>query len=107
MGSSGAGKSTLLDVLAKRKTFGNIQGTILYNGKEIKSSHLPTNIAGYVRQDDYHYGQLTVRQTLNYAADLRCRATRKEKKEKVGFDWKFLATQILFNLFIRLCLLLG
>ncbi|RYH28500.1 ATP-binding cassette domain-containing protein [archaeon] len=31
MGSSGAGKSTLLDILANRKTMGNIEGTIYVN----------------------------------------------------------------------------
>ena len=92
LGTSGAGKSTLLDVLAKRKTYGNISGTVLYNGKEITGAHLNTNIAGYVRQDDYHLHALTVRQTMNYAADLRCRISRKEKREKVIF--------LKFNFFI-------
>jgi ABC-type multidrug transport system ATPase subunit len=71
-------------VLAKRKTFGNIEGNILYNGKRIKSSHLPTNIAGYVRQDDYHLAPLTVRESMQFAADLRCRSSEKEKREKVS-----------------------
>eukprot|EP01096_Ripella_sp_DP13-Kostka_P012991 TRINITY_DN553_c0_g1_i1.p1 TRINITY_DN553_c0_g1~~TRINITY_DN553_c0_g1_i1.p1 ORF type:complete len:670 (+),score=256.24 TRINITY_DN553_c0_g1_i1:194-2203(+) len=91
LGSSGAGKSTLLDVLAKRKTYGNIGGTVLYNGKEIKSSHLPTNIAGYVRQDDYHLAALTVRETLLFAADLRCRVSDREKREKVDYLIKALS----------------
>lgn len=86
MGTSGAGKTTLLDVLAKRKTYGHIEGTVLYNGKQIDKTHLETNIAGYVRQDDYHLAQLTVQQTLHYAADLRCRASRKEKDQKVCFN---------------------
>eukprot|EP01096_Ripella_sp_DP13-Kostka_P013022 TRINITY_DN555_c0_g1_i7.p1 TRINITY_DN555_c0_g1~~TRINITY_DN555_c0_g1_i7.p1 ORF type:complete len:576 (-),score=221.88 TRINITY_DN555_c0_g1_i7:533-2260(-) len=91
LGTSGAGKSTLLDVLAKRKTFGNIEGNILYNGKRIKSSHLPTNIAGYVRQDDYHLASLTVRQSLQFAADLRCRTSEQEKRDKVNYLIKALS----------------
>eukprot|EP01096_Ripella_sp_DP13-Kostka_P013015 TRINITY_DN555_c0_g1_i12.p1 TRINITY_DN555_c0_g1~~TRINITY_DN555_c0_g1_i12.p1 ORF type:complete len:683 (-),score=270.81 TRINITY_DN555_c0_g1_i12:138-2150(-) len=91
LGTSGAGKSTLLDVLAKRKTFGNIEGNILYNGKRIKSSHLPTNIAGYVRQDDYHLAPLTVRESMQFAADLRCRSSEKEKREKIDYLIKALS----------------
>lgn len=84
LGSSGAGKSTLLDVLAKRKTFGKIEGNVLYNGKVLKTRHLATNIAGYVRQEDFHIASLTVKQTLMYAADLRCYLMpERAKREKV------------------------
>jgi ABC-type multidrug transport system ATPase subunit len=69
MGASGAGKSTLLDVLAARKTVGTIQGEILYNGSLQSNQHMKSS--AYVMQDNVHIAQLTVLQTLSYAASLR------------------------------------
>lgn len=69
MGASGAGKSTLLDVLAARKTTGEIAGDILFNGASRTASIMRSS--AYVMQDNVHIGVLTVRQTLNYAAALR------------------------------------
>ena len=48
MGSSGAGKTTLLDVLAKRKTIGTIEGTILLNGEPLRIDF--ERLTGYVEQ---------------------------------------------------------
>ncbi len=48
MGSSGAGKTTLLDVLAKRKTIGKVEGTILLNGEPLKIDF--ERLTGYVEQ---------------------------------------------------------
>ena len=69
MGASGAGKSTLLDVLAGRKTTGEINGDILFNGSEVTPAVMRSS--AYVMQDNVHIGVLTVRQTLTYAAQLR------------------------------------
>lgn len=69
MGASGAGKSTLLDVLADRKTTGEISGDILFNGAP--RNPLVMRSTAYVMQDNHHIGVLTVRQTLTYAAHLR------------------------------------
>ena len=52
MGSSGAGKTTLLDVLAKRKTIGEIEGTILLNGSPLDISF--ERVTGYVEQMGKH-----------------------------------------------------
>jgi len=84
LGGSGAGKTTLLDVLSKRKNSGKITGEVLYNGKRHKGASLPTSMAGYVRQEDYHLGSLTVYDTLKYAAMLRCHyLPEKERQERV------------------------
>jgi ABC-type multidrug transport system ATPase subunit/ABC-type multidrug transport system permease subunit len=69
MGASGAGKSTLLDILAGRKTTGEIVGDILFNGGERTRAVIRSS--AYVMQDNVHIGVLTVRQTLHYAAHLR------------------------------------
>ena len=69
MGASGAGKSTLLDVLAGRKNVGTISGDILFDGVE-RNASLSRNMA-YVMQDDLHIPNLTVKETLYFAAELR------------------------------------
>jgi ABC-type multidrug transport system fused ATPase/permease subunit len=69
MGASGAGKSTLLDVLADRKTIGDITGEIYINGRERTRSMMKST--AYVMQDNAHIGSLTVKETLFFAALLR------------------------------------
>ncbi|KAL0078387.1 ABC-2 type transporter-domain-containing protein [Phycomyces blakesleeanus] len=69
MGSSGAGKTTLLDVLARRKTIGSIEGTILLNGEALMSDF--ERITGYCEQMDIHQPAVTVREALRFSAYLR------------------------------------
>jgi len=57
MGASGAGKSTLLDVLAYRKTTGEIGGDILFNGSLCTPAIMRSS--AYVMQDNVHIGVLT------------------------------------------------
>ena len=65
-----AGKSTLLDTLAGR-TQKNLalSGSIKVNGHEAKLTY---GKVAYVPQDDQLTGTLTVRETVNFAAKLRC-----------------------------------
>uniref|UniRef100_H3GQ62 ABC transporter domain-containing protein n=1 Tax=Phytophthora ramorum TaxID=164328 RepID=H3GQ62_PHYRM len=70
MGSSGAGKTTLMDVIAGRKTGGQIRGQILLNG------HPATDLAirrstGYCEQMDIHSESSTIREALMFSAFLR------------------------------------
>lgn len=69
MGSSGAGKTTLMDVLAARKTDGEIHGEVLMNGKPLPISFQRTT--GYCEQVDVHLPQATVREALEFSALLR------------------------------------
>ena len=69
---SGAGKSTLLDILAMRKTSGEIGGNVLFNGvpgQDLKM--LLRRVTGYVTQEDIMKETLTVRETLSFTAELR------------------------------------
>ncbi|KAG5183352.1 ABC-2 type transporter-domain-containing protein [Tribonema minus] len=70
MGSSGAGKTTLLDVLASRKSGGDITGLVTLNGhpKDKKSF---TRVAGYVEQNDVHSPVVTVREAVMFSATMR------------------------------------
>ena len=70
MGSSGAGKTTLMDVIAMRKTSGEITGKIELNGHEQeKTSFLRSS--GYVEQFDVQSPELTVRETVEFSGRLR------------------------------------
>eukprot|EP00189_Rhodosorus_marinus_P009860 CAMPEP_0184740756 /NCGR_PEP_ID=MMETSP0315-20130426/3753_1 /TAXON_ID=101924 /ORGANISM="Rhodosorus marinus, Strain UTEX LB 2760" /LENGTH=1400 /DNA_ID=CAMNT_0027210617 /DNA_START=206 /DNA_END=4408 /DNA_ORIENTATION=+ len=69
MGSSGAGKTTLMDVLARRKTAGDISGEILVNGFAQGMSF--GRMSGYVEQMDIHVSKTTVREAIKFSAKLR------------------------------------
>ncbi|KAL4890653.1 ABC-2 type transporter-domain-containing protein [Aspergillus ambiguus] len=79
MGCSGAGKTTLLDVLAQRKDSGEINGSILVDGRPQGISFQRTT--GYCEQMDVHESTSTVREALVFSALLRQPATvaREEK----------------------------
>ena len=80
MGSSGAGKTTLLDVLAQRKTAGDITGEILINGAPIDPETLP-RFSGYVEQQNIHVMSETVEEALQFSAALRLSYPKGCKKE--------------------------
>ncbi|KAL2652756.1 hypothetical protein R1flu_020884 [Riccia fluitans] len=84
MGSSGAGKTTLLDVLAGRKTVGRITGEILINGYP-KVPDTFARISGYVEQNDIHTPFITVKESLDFSANLRLpsKANRKQFVKEV------------------------
>lgn len=70
LGTSGAGKSTLVKALTghERAT----SGTILIDGLDLNAAFdVLRRRIGYVPQDDILHGQLTVRDTLDFAAQLR------------------------------------
>ena len=82
--ASGAGKSTLLDVLANRKTTGEIRGKVLFDGEE--RSIATNRSSAYVMQDNIHIAVLTVRQTLTYAAHLRMPETVSLKEKNIRIN---------------------
>eukprot|EP01103_Thecamoeba_quadrilineata_P005447 TRINITY_DN15243_c0_g1_i1.p1 TRINITY_DN15243_c0_g1~~TRINITY_DN15243_c0_g1_i1.p1 ORF type:complete len:644 (+),score=100.96 TRINITY_DN15243_c0_g1_i1:141-2072(+) len=69
MGSTGAGKSTLLDVLVGYKNTGQLNGDIKINGQP-RNSHFK-RMAGYVTQDDCLMETQTVRETLQFCANIK------------------------------------
>ncbi|KAL9648047.1 hypothetical protein ABK040_012101 [Willaertia magna] len=81
MGPSGAGKTSLLNILAQRVK--ETSGEITVNGTKITNSF--RSLSAFVQQDDVLMGNLTVRETLRYAALLRLpkNITWKEKMERV------------------------
>ncbi|KAH9199408.1 ABC-2 type transporter-domain-containing protein [Zygosaccharomyces rouxii] len=69
MGESGAGKTTLLNVLAQRVNMGTVTGDMLVNAKPLPQSF--NRSCGYVAQADNHMAELSVRESLRFAAVLR------------------------------------
>jgi ABC-type multidrug transport system ATPase subunit len=70
MGASGAGKSTFLDILARRSKRGDVSGTMLVNGREVKNAEFK-KVTGFVDQEDTLMSTLTVYETVLYSALLR------------------------------------
>ncbi|MCO5582935.1 hypothetical protein L7F22_036838 [Adiantum nelumboides] len=80
LGPPGAGKSTLLLELAgKLGTDLRTNGTITFNGHTL-SEFRPQRTCSYISQNDKHIAELTVRETLDFAA--RCQG--------VGFKYDIL-----------------
>ncbi|KAL9649908.1 hypothetical protein ABK040_011381 [Willaertia magna] len=81
MGPSGSGKTSLLNILSQRvkQTKGNLKTNGELIGKNYRS------LTAYVEQDDVLLGNLTVKETLRYAALLRLPKTMnyKEKMSRV------------------------
>lgn len=70
LGGSGAGKTTLLNSIAGRIPTGTLTGQILLNGQKRERSTWKKTV-GYVEQEDLLYNDLTVFESLSYAAQLR------------------------------------
>ncbi|XP_038639130.1 broad substrate specificity ATP-binding cassette transporter ABCG2-like [Scyliorhinus canicula] len=86
LGPTGSGKTSLLDVLANRKDQKGLKsGQILLNGRLVDSNF---NLqSAYVVQDDVLMGTLTVKENLEFSANLRLprkRYTLEEKQQKVN-----------------------
>ncbi|CAI9106961.1 OLC1v1006213C1 [Oldenlandia corymbosa var. corymbosa] len=70
LGPPGSGKSTLLQALAGKTAKGlKKSGTISYNGHEL-DEFVVQRTSAYISQTDNHIAELTVRETLDFAA--RC-----------------------------------
>jgi ABC-type multidrug transport system ATPase subunit/pSer/pThr/pTyr-binding forkhead associated (FHA) protein len=69
VGPSGAGKTTLLRALSGQQPAQ--EGQVLYGGRDLYRALDLRRRMGYVPQDDLLHPQLTVRQALDYAAELR------------------------------------
>ncbi|KAL7108005.1 hypothetical protein ACP275_06G088600 [Erythranthe tilingii] len=87
VGVSGAGKTTLMDVLAGRKTGGQIEGSISISGYP-KNQSTFARVSGYCEQTDIHSPHVTVYESVVYSAWLRLspdvdKETRKMFVEEV------------------------
>ncbi|KAL4512252.1 hypothetical protein ABPG72_005254 [Tetrahymena utriculariae] len=86
MGSSGAGKTTLLNILCCRA--GNtkevkLSGEITANGKSFDARSF-SNFAAYVMQEDLIMETMTIREALQFAANLKMIGSQQQKDAKVN-----------------------
>ncbi|XP_024525458.1 ABC transporter G family member 31 [Selaginella moellendorffii] len=95
LGPPGSGKSTLLRALAgKLDPSLKTSGSITYNGHSFQDFEA-RRTASYISQDDNHIGELTVRETLDFAArcqgvgftyDMLVELVRREKEAHIRPD---------------------
>lgn len=77
LGPSGSGKTSLLNALAAVENGRSVtSGRILVDGKKIAKDY--RRVAAYVQQDDSLYSTLTVRECIQYSAQLRLPSTASE-----------------------------
>ncbi|KAJ3013164.1 ATP-binding cassette sub- G member 2 [Thoreauomyces humboldtii] len=91
MGSSGAGKTTLLNCLTGRLGTGTLSGTITLDGQPRDPKTWKRAMA-FVEQDDALYSNLTVTETLHYAALLRLPSKKYTTKAKIAHADEVLAS---------------
>lgn len=102
VGGSGAGKSTFMKCISgvDRPT----SGKVLINGENLYDNYdeLKYNI-GYVPQEDIVYSNLTLHDTLQYAAKLRMpdNTTRKERNIRIKEVLEIVQLTELENSYIR------
>jgi ABC-type multidrug transport system ATPase subunit len=84
MGASGAGKTTLLNILAGRITKdkdNDLSGEVLFNGKSYSLNEI-SSFSGYVLQSDILIEFLTVKETLQFGANLKIKGTEEQKQHR-------------------------
>lgn len=79
MGASGAGKTTLLNALACRINAKSLSGSMTANGVHYDQESFG-DFANYVMQQDVLMETLTVRETLELAANLKLNLSEEEKQ---------------------------
>ncbi|WIA32105.1 hypothetical protein OEZ86_002956 [Tetradesmus obliquus] len=85
MGPSGAGKSTLMDILAMRKSTGQLAGAVLTDGQPATRTFI--SHTSYIPQANNFIPAMTARETLAFYADItlpcKSRAARSCRVEEV------------------------
>lgn len=86
MGTSGSGKTTLLSAISLRldRRIMQVSGTIHLNGM-VYDTGILKSCSSYVMQDDLLHPDLSVEETLKYAAELRLggKMTRAQREQRL------------------------
>eukprot|EP00027_Filamoeba_sp_ATCC50430_P004270 CAMPEP_0168546348 /NCGR_PEP_ID=MMETSP0413-20121227/3452_1 /TAXON_ID=136452 /ORGANISM="Filamoeba nolandi, Strain NC-AS-23-1" /LENGTH=618 /DNA_ID=CAMNT_0008576523 /DNA_START=103 /DNA_END=1959 /DNA_ORIENTATION=- len=87
LGGSGSGKTTFLNTLAGRMKESHMKGSISINGQRYDTTDNKLHskllsLGAYVTQDDYLLPNLTVRETLTFAAQLKLPSTMSSQQKK-------------------------
>jgi len=70
LGPSGAGKSTFMDILALRKSVGNLTGRLLVNGQRATKRFVRKT--AYVPQEDNFVPTMTTWEVMSFYANVSC-----------------------------------
>lgn len=83
LGPSGSGKTTLLDILALRKTVGDVHGRMLLNGDPYKRSTSMHHVA-YVPQEEVFPPSLSCEEVMQYWSNLALPASmpRQQRQQR-------------------------
>ncbi|KAK6481899.1 broad substrate specificity ATP-binding cassette transporter ABCG2-like [Huso huso] len=103
LGPTGSGKTSLLDVIAGRKDPKGLRSGQVLVDSEIVNADMRMRSA-YVVQDDILMGTLTVRENLEFSANLRLSRiefSAEDKKLKVNAVIRELSLQDFFSLFSK------
>ena len=68
MGPSGSGKTTFMTTIAGKATYGKMSGTVLINERSDLPIRTFKNMTGFVPQEDIMLREMTVEETLKFAA---------------------------------------
>ncbi|KAJ8767987.1 hypothetical protein K2173_020927 [Erythroxylum novogranatense] len=94
LGPPGSGKTTLLKALAGKLGDLRVKGRVTYCGHEF-SEFIPERTGAYISQHDLHYGEMTVRETLDFSGrclgvgtryDMLMELSRREKEVGIKPD---------------------
>ncbi|PIA39226.1 hypothetical protein AQUCO_02700421v1 [Aquilegia coerulea] len=95
LGPPGSGKTTLLQALSGRLDKGlRVKGNVTYCGHEF-CEFVPQKTCAYISQNDLHFGEMTVRETLDFSGrclgvgtryDLLMELSRREKEAGIKPD---------------------
>jgi len=85
MGTSGAGKTTLLQFLSNKMFPSSLEcsGSVTINKKKRETLNYD-QFTAFVQQDDILMDMMTIRECVEFAADLRCPGTAKRRHERVN-----------------------
>uniref|UniRef100_A0A9I9DQ34 ABC transporter domain-containing protein n=1 Tax=Cucumis melo TaxID=3656 RepID=A0A9I9DQ34_CUCME len=86
LGPPSSGKTTLLKALAGKSDDDlKLSGKVTYCGHELEE-FIPQRTGAYISQHDLHYGEMTVRETLDFSGRCLGVGTRREKEAGIKPD---------------------
>ena len=86
VGASGAGKTTLLNHLSGRLVSKGLlkEGTVKINGVECTQAQGLSTYSAFIQQDDILFQSMTVRECIEFSAQLKLTGSEEDKQRRVN-----------------------